>query len=208
LRADAAARGQVTLQAGWLEAGLGLLPLAQQLSPAGAWTLETELLTVRGVVPDQAARSRFWQQVTAHLPSQIQLNDLLTTPAQPLTEAQLKVQSELNQLFAQGIEFASGKASIATGSALTLTQAATLLNTAPAIQVEIGVHTDNQNEVAVALALSHARAVAIKKFLVMQGVNTDRLAVKGYGATQPIADHQTESGRQRNQRVELRVCNE
>lgn len=190
---------------GWLAWVLGVLPVAQQLGSEGALSFAPEAVTVRGVVPDQAARSRVLQQVTAALPATVQLNDLLTLAQQPLKPAEMQTQSELNQILLKGIEFASGKAGIATSSADTLNEAAAVLRAAPTVQVEIGGHTDNQGEAGANVGLSQARANAVKKFLVMQGVAPDQLTVKGYGASQPLADNATEAGRQRNRRIEFRL---
>jgi len=192
-------------EAGWLDWVLGVLPVAQQLGPAGELAFSAEAVTVRGVVPDQAARSRVLQQVTAVLPAAVKLNDLLTLADRPLNAAELQTQSQLNQILVKGIEFASGKAGISTSSADTLNETAAVLRAAPTVQIEIGGHTDNQGDAGANVGLSQARANAVKKFLIMQGVAPEQLAVKGYGAAQPLADNATEAGRQRNRRIEFRL---
>ncbi len=51
------------------------------------------------------------------------------------------------------------------------------------------------------LKLSARRAQAVKDFLVRAGVSANRLAIKAYGETKPIADNATEAGREKNRRV-------
>lgn len=52
--------------------------------------------------------------------------------------------------------------------------------------------------------LSLARALATADFLVDNaGITADRMTVSGLGATQPLADNDTEEGRQQNRRVEI-----
>lgn len=54
------------------------------------------------------------------------------------------------------------------------------------------------------MTLSVDRANAVKVYLVNSGVRAQNLEAKGYGATRPIASNDTETGRARNRRVEIR----
>jgi OOP family OmpA-OmpF porin len=54
------------------------------------------------------------------------------------------------------------------------------------------------------MALSVERATAVKAYLVNSGVSADNLVVKGFGDKKPIADNNTEAGRVRNRRVEIK----
>ncbi|MBR9870556.1 MAG: flagellar motor protein MotD [Gammaproteobacteria bacterium] len=56
--------------------------------------------------------------------------------------------------------------------------------------------------------LSTARASAVSRMLVMQGIEPERLAAIGYGEHQPIARNDTEEGRRRNRRVILLISKE
>lgn len=53
--------------------------------------------------------------------------------------------------------------------------------------------------------LSTARAAAVVRVLVMEGVEAERLAAIGYGEFQPVARNDTEAGRNRNRRVVLLI---
>lgn len=46
---------------------------------------------------------------------------------------------------------------------------------------------------------------AKQKYLIKLGINSRQIYVKGYRESQPIADNNTESNRQANRRVEVRV---
>jgi OmpA-OmpF porin, OOP family len=200
--------GNVQAGASWLDRALGLLPLPKKLGPDGAVTLLTDEVTVRGVLPDQAARSAVLQEVTALLPGDIKLNDLTTVAGNVLNEAQLKAQSDLNKILLKGIEFATGKDDLSTASTVTLMEAVSALNAVPAVNIEIGGHTDNVGIAAANNALSLARANTVKRFLTGQGIAAERLTAKGYGPTQPIADNTTETGKQRNRRIEFRILSD
>lgn len=75
----------------------------------------------------------------------------------------------------------------------------------PTVSLEIGGHTDNQGSAAHNQQLSENRANAVLRFLVDQGITSDRLSAKGYGQDEPIATNDTAEGRALNRRTEVKV---
>lgn len=73
----------------------------------------------------------------------------------------------------------------------------------PNLSVEIDGHADNQGDIAKNLALSLARAEAVRTFLLQNGIAASRIRTQGYGAQFPIASNDTEEGRSLNRRVEI-----
>ncbi len=71
--------------------------------------------------------------------------------------------------------------------------------------IEIGGHTDNVGTAQSNLLLSTRRAEAVRDFLVKQGYPAEKITFKGYGQTAPIDKNDTEAGRARNRRVEIKV---
>lgn len=71
------------------------------------------------------------------------------------------------------------------------------------LRVEISGHTDSSGDAKKNITLSNQRANSVRSFLIKQGCNPALLVAKGYGATRPIADNDTEEGKQQNRRVEL-----
>lgn len=101
------------------------------------------------------------------------------------------------------LNFDTNSANLQASSASQLDQVAGMLKSAAALSLEVAGHTDNVGDAAANQKLSEARAAAVVKALVGRGIAATRLAAKGYGATQPVADNRTEDGRGKNRRVEL-----
>lgn len=72
------------------------------------------------------------------------------------------------------------------------------------VNVEIGVYTDNKGGAAAKRQLSQRRAEVVRAWLSTHGIDKSRLSIKGYGATNFVADNETEEGREKNNRVELK----
>ena len=79
------------------------------------------------------------------------------------------------------------------------------LNDNPDIVVEIGGHTNGIPPHDYCDKLSRARAEAVAKYLIKKGIEDERIQFKGYGKRKPIASNNSEEGRKRNQRVEIKI---
>ena len=71
------------------------------------------------------------------------------------------------------------------------------------MKVEVAGHTDSIGTDEYNQGLSLRRAEAVRNYLVDKGIAADRLSIKGYGESQPVADNATADGRFMNRRVEL-----
>lgn len=124
-----------------------------------------------------------------------------------LVQANLTVRSveEAGAAFEiEDIHYASGSANIGRSSLLLLDLFAEYLSET-GLAVEIGGHTDDVGSDADNLALSEARARAVREYLLLQGVPANAISAKGYGETRPRADNGTAEGRSRNRRTEFKV---
>ncbi len=104
-----------------------------------------------------------------------------------------------------GINFDFDKTAIRPESAPTLQEVAKLLKGNPSLKLLVAGHTDNLGSAEHNMKLSEGRAAAVVDALVKShGVAGGRLQPKGFGDTQPLGGNDTEEGRARNRRVELR----
>jgi OmpA-OmpF porin, OOP family len=69
--------------------------------------------------------------------------------------------------------------------------------------MEIGGHTDAQGSEGGNQALSQARADAVLLALQGRRVDVSGMRAVGYGETRPIADNDTDAGREDNRRIEF-----
>lgn len=104
----------------------------------------------------------------------------------------------LNNIF-----FETGKATLSPQSRLELGKAIDLMKQNPSMKIEVGGHTDNVGDDTANIKLSHDRAKSVLDYLVMAGINTQRVQAKGYGEVNPIATNETDEGRKANRRTEF-----
>jgi outer membrane protein OmpA-like peptidoglycan-associated protein len=104
----------------------------------------------------------------------------------------------------QGILFATGKSEIQPESRPVLKEIASTLKQHADLKILIEGHTDNVGSPASNLALSDARAAAVKATLAADyGVDGARITTKGLGDTKPSVPNTTSAGRAQNRRVEI-----
>ncbi len=75
----------------------------------------------------------------------------------------------------------------------------------PNVKVEIGGHSNTIPPHVYCDKISTARAKSVSDYLIDKGVKPDRLIYKGYGKRKALTKSTTKWGRQRNQRVEIKI---
>jgi outer membrane protein OmpA-like peptidoglycan-associated protein len=80
---------------------------------------------------------------------------------------------------------------------------ASFLNRHGAYVLTVEGHTDSTGNADYNMRLSRERAQSVADALIKRQVSAERIAIRGYGESRPIASNETEAGRRQNRRVEV-----
>lgn len=140
------------------------------------------------------------EQFTLDVAYHEQLDPLESLPTPEECEARIaEVQGE------RKIGFEPGSATIDGAGAAILDRIAEILKECGEIRMEVAGHTDSQGREEMNAQLSLERARAVLDELRLRRVLTSLLEAKGYGESRPIAENDTEEGRETNRRIEFRL---
>lgn len=106
------------------------------------------------------------------------------------------------------ITFDPGSIEINESAGAVLDRIAIILPDCRHAEIEIGGHTDSQGRESMNLRLSQARADAVLNGLMARNILIGNLSARGYGESQPIADNDSEAGRETNRRIEFRLTSD
>lgn len=122
-----------------------------------------------------------------------------------IKNVQLKPIKKGVSLVLNNIQFETNSAVLDTASHDEINNVVALLENNPNLKLEIAGHTDNTGIAANNLKLSMQRAQSVVDYIATKGILKSRLVAKGYGATKPIANNQTDAGKAANRRTEIVV---
>lgn len=86
-----------------------------------------------------------------------------------------------------------------------ISQIAQVLNRYPAALITIEGHADSSGQPEANMNLSKQRAESIRNLLIHLGLSPRWIGVAGLGDTKPLASNDTEDGRRKNRRVEIKI---
>ncbi len=113
-----------------------------------------------------------------------------------------EIKEEINL---RGVNFETNSDRLLPGATRILDEAVATLKKNPTIRFEVAGHTDSDGAAAYNEGLSARRATTVHDYLASNGIAEDRMTVRGYGESQPIADNATSAGKAENRRVVLRI---
>jgi outer membrane protein OmpA-like peptidoglycan-associated protein len=116
------------------------------------------------------------------------------------------VLTESNIAIMDKVQFETGKADLKEVSHSLLDEVAKMLKDNPQVElISVEGHTDSTGSPVFNRKLSQQRAESVAKYLASKGVKAARMEPKGFGPDKPIADNETDAGREANRRVEFNI---
>lgn len=126
-----------------------------------------------------------------------------------LLSFEFTIKYELPKVYTlDNVFFDTGKSTLRIESYKELNELAEFMKLKKTLKIEIAGHTDNVGDDAANMKLSQERANSCRDYIIKKGVNAERVSAKGYGETQPAATNDTDTGKQKNRRTEVRIIKE
>ena len=196
---DQIAIAPVSLPPNWSAYVQRLIAPNLKLVSKGELKVDGNNVTIRGEVANEAQRQQIASDMATSLNPSYTVNNSLRVSAaeQNLLDATLAKRI---------IEFESGKAALTASGKAILDEMAAALQKVKDKKVEVIGHTDNIGLRESNLALSVARAEAVRSYLAGKGIAPTMVDVSGQGPDRPVAENSTAEGRARNRRIEFRVA--
>lgn len=182
----------------WGEYVAGMITPGLQRISGGQLDVNGQTVRVSGQVVNEAQR----QQVASELSLASNSHYTVTNALETGGSGQGLLDATLGDRI---IEFESGSARLTPlGEDILAEMAQSLIEIGDA-RVQIVGHTDDIGNRQANLALSHARAEAVRQHLTTLGVPHSNLSVLGKGPDDPVADNTTDEGRARNRRIQFQI---
>ncbi|MGH1412882.1 MAG: OmpA family protein [Pelagimonas sp.] len=172
----------------------------------GAVTVTPDNVAISGKTGNQNARADIAQLLASKLGDASefeinveyikQLDPTLGLPSPEECEAQI-----VEIIGTRKISFEPGSATLDGSAEDIMDELSTLLKKCGNIPLEVGGHTDSQGRESMNQKLSQDRAQAVLDALRERLVPVRAYTVTGYGEATPIADNDTEEGREANRRI-------
>lgn len=131
--------------------------------------------------------------------------DERTIPRASTREAVIEGRPAVIVTLPETVLFDFGEAELRPDAEPSLQGVVELVGDHPGARTEVQGHTDSIGSDAFNQSLSERRAAAVSAWLAAHGVDPATLTTAGYGSSRPVADNDTEEGRQQNRRVEVIV---
>ncbi len=165
----------------------------------GQLRIAGNVVEVSGNVDSEAVRTQLLGQIAT------QLNNPTYTVRDGLRVGAPSQQLLDSALAQRTIAFEVGNATLTPAGTKVLDDLVPVLHKFSGRRFEIVGHTDDSGPRESNVALSAARAAAVKTYLAAKGIAPADIVTSGAGPDRPIAPNNTADGRARNRRIEFRV---
>lgn len=209
---DSALRSDGSVPDGWTLRTIAALEALSGLD-RGNVTVTPQLIRLSGVAGSQTASdgaaARLSQRLGAGARYELAIRyDRWLDPLLGLPSG-MECVDRLNQVMKESeIGFEPGKSVIAGDPQPTLQRLAQIMQDCAEYRIELGGHTDAQGSEGFNAELSRARAQAVLEAMAKDKIPVAHLTARGYGEAQPVADNDTEAGREANRRIEFTLLAE
>lgn len=164
----------------------------------GQLSVQGNNVEIKGEVGNEATRQQVASEAAESLNATYVVRNSLRVAA--------REQDTIDAVLANRIvEFEPGSSTLTQTGRSILDELARVLAQLGRRKVEVIGHTDAVGARDMNIALSQARADAVKLHLESRGIHPDRVSTSGEGPDRPIASNATADGRARNRRIEFRV---
>lgn len=195
----------------WLGAGL-------EYGVGGGWSLRTEINSFDTDARQVSASlvKRFGsgsRRTRAHEP--VPVDQPISLPRLPVPEPieevtevvkdPLPSEPSMTAVQLPTVFFDFDRHELGAGEVDKLEQLATIMHSAPGLNLRIEGHADARGSFGYNENLSLMRAESVRDYLQQRDIERERIEILAYGEMQPAADNSTESGRARNRRVEVHL---
>ena len=104
------------------------------------------------------------------------------------------------------INFATNSSSVLTVTSMVILDGfVDYLKDNPDMRIAIHGHTDNVGSHSDNMELSEGRAKSVNDYMILSGIQDNRLTYKGFGETKAVASNETEEGKAKNRRTEVDI---
>ena len=191
---------------------------ARQAAEQQAQTAQAQAAQAQADADREAARRARAQAAAAAAQAQAAAAQQQVDEAQrQKVELRERLRTQLNNILqttetSRGLEvnmsdvlFETGRFALRHDAQIGLARIATIIKLNPSLHIQVEGFTDSTGTPAANQTLSENRAMAVRDFLVQNGVPNDNITARGFGATNFVADNSTAAGRAQNRRVDMIV---
>lgn len=182
---------------------------ASQLNQKERWQVISYIKSMNGVasIPDPVMEEGHAMMETSNVDDNLgnDLSNLFAHAHDTHAVADEHGESVSQSVTLKGLEFETGSSTLNMAkSEKSLTTLLNVMKSNPASIILEG-HTDNTGNADANLTLSGERAKAVKAYLVGHGIEASRIDAFGFGSTKPAESNDTEEGRAKNRRTEVKI---
>ena len=174
-----------------------IAPELKQVS-RGQLSVNGNVIDLKGEVGNEATRQQIVSDLSTRLNTTYTVRNGLKVGGAGQDQVDLTLANRT-------IEFETGNATLTAPGRQVLDLLVPVLKRLSGRNFEITGHTDALGSRPQNVALSAARADAVKNYLVGKGLPSELIATSGVGPDRPLAPNDSVDGRARNRRIELRV---